>query len=275
MQFITNRIHLAPVSLGDVVAKAQNKADPRPLEDILASIAEGNKQVKTASTSPVTKEAGCSCGADDCPTCGDGEGCDCENASKGEHEEGCRASATAEVKTAELEILELSEEEEAKYFGQGDEVEEDLGDHEKATPLASSKKTLKVAKKADFRGWNAEDVIKAWGNYGSVEKCVAATSKLTSDPKLYCGLLQVASSEAVKHIKTAAKTAAKDCDCTGKCPESCDCVCHEKEESYSSADRRFRKVAKLTGKDLGMLRKYFGELYGEAYVTALLDEYAD
>jgi hypothetical protein len=281
MQFISNKIHVAPVSMEDAIAKAKEKAEPRSLDDILASIDESNKQVKTASTgSPKeTKEAkACVCGKDDCPDCSE---CDC-----GEDGcEKCASSANAEVKTADLEILELSEEDEAKYFGEEEVVEsdeakaeEDVADHEKATPVASSTKTMKVAKKADFRGWNAEDIVKAWDNHGSVEKCVAASKDITDNPQVYCGLLQVASSEAMKVIKSA----AKDCDCKpGKCAKDCDCGCKEKEESYggsacaSTEPRRFRKIAKLTGKDLGMLRQYFGKLYGEEYVSALLDQYAD
>jgi hypothetical protein len=252
MKFISNRIHVAPVSMEDAVAKAKEQAEPRSLDDILASIDAGNRQVKTASKeTKETKETE-------------------ETKEVVDEDEEKEAAATEEVKTAELEVLELSDEEEAKYFGDEEEGE-DIADHEKATPLASSSKTLKVARKADFRGWNAEDVVKAWGNYGSVEKCVAATDKLTSDPKVYCGLLQVASSEAMKLIKSAAK-----CDCGDDCADGCKCVCHEKEETAcASTERRFRKIAKLTGKDLGLLRKYFGNLYGESYVTALLDEYAD
>ena len=84
MKFITNRIHIAPVSMEDAVAKAKEKVEPRSLDEVLASIAEGNKQVKTASKE--TKEAGCSCGAKDCPTCGEGCTCGTEN---GEHDEKC------------------------------------------------------------------------------------------------------------------------------------------------------------------------------------------
>ena len=57
--FITHKIHIAPVSMEEAVAKAQAKTDPRPLDDILASIAaENNKQVKTASAGKSRKNGG-------------------------------------------------------------------------------------------------------------------------------------------------------------------------------------------------------------------------
>ncbi len=118
-----------------------------------------------------------------------------------------------------------------------------------------------MAKKRDFREWEAVDVVKAWQSHGGLEKCVANVKGEASDPKVYCGLLQTAASMATRVVKAAADKARAESK-TARKPKT------------AGQTPKFRKLSKLTGKDLGLLKEYWTNLYGEAYVTAMLGEYS-
>ena len=117
-------------------------------------------------------------------------------------------------------------------------------------PIAAETKgkEIKVAKSIDFRDWAAEDVVKAWGQHGSLEKCAQNVAKLSSDPVTYCSLLKVASQEATKVIKTA--TAAK-----------------------VQKTAKFEKLSKLTDEKKAWLRSFWSKLYPAPYVDAMLEDY--
>ena len=109
-------------------------------------------------------------------------------------------------------------------------------------------KQLKVSKSIDFRDWAAEDVVKAWGQHGSIEKCASNVAKLSNDPMTYCSLLKVASAEATKVIKTAAATKAVK-------------------------TAKFEKLSKLTDEKKAWLRSFWSKLYPSSYVDAMLEDY--
>jgi hypothetical protein len=241
MKMISNRIYSTPTtaSLEEVAKKAQDQAPPRDVDQILADLAKAKGQVKTASK-----------------TAGPGEAPTKE------------AEAPEEVEVVAVdddpEVMELPPEEEGPPLEPlGEEESKAYFPEEEAPPPATAAKkgvTLKVAKKHDFRDWEAEDVVKAWGRHGDMKTCVAAMKGQASDPQLYCGLLRTAGDMAMRVVKRAAAEAAKEEKTAGK----------EGEAKRAT----FRKLAKLTGKDLQLLRQYWANLYGEDYVTAMLGEYA-
>jgi hypothetical protein len=111
-----------------------------------------------------------------------------------------------------------------------------------------SPRTIKMSKSLDFRGWEAEDVVKAWGQHGSHEKCVANVKKLVNEPATYCKLLHVASNKAASIVKTAAVKKA-------------------------SPKGVFKKLAKLSDEETAFLKKYWTELYGSEYVESMMKDY--
>ena len=134
--------------------------------------------------------------------------------------------------------------------------------------MASGKKLLKIAKQLDFRSWEAEDVVKAWEQHGSIKGCIKNVTKETSDPKTYCGLLQVASQVAgeimvkkAKATKGQAKTAKKNIKTSSET---------KKRDTNKGV---WKKIAKLTDKERGMLKEYWAKLYGDKYVQSLLNDY--
>ena len=117
-----------------------------------------------------------------------------------------------------------------------------------------------MAKSLDFRGWEAQDVVTAWDQHGSFEKCVANVGSLVNEPKKYCKLLQVASAKAASIVKTAKAKESK---------------VEKKAEAPKQASPKgvFKKLAKLDGEELAWLRNYWKELYGDAYVESMLKDY--
>lgn len=244
MQFVTSKIKTTvPVGLGE----ATQKKEARPLDEILDGL-RASKQVKTAAmgapvgAAPVGTEVEEACGS--CGKMAEPNGMEVEQAAAApvQTEEACMAGDVGEVEVAAVEPL--AEEESKGLF-------EDPLEQEDQPLFASAKPTiLKVAKKADFRQWNPENVIKAWKGFGSQEKCVVAMKGQTNDPKKYCFLLQTASEEAHKFIKTA-----------------------KKEEKVTAPQGVFKKIASLPDKDRNELYNYWKGLYGEAYAKAMLDNY--
>jgi hypothetical protein len=240
--FVTNRIKTtSPASVGETLGAA--KETNRSLDEILDGM-RSQKQVKTAASvgSPVAQETAClaeSGGAVE-DACSGGKAvetaCGCSQASAGEEE-------VASVNP-------LLEEEARNLFALEDPMKEQI-----EQPLFASKKPmiLKVAKKADFRPWSPEDIVKAWGNHGSQEKCVAASKGLTNDPKAYCYLLQTASEEATNLLKTASKA--------------------NKTEKVAAPKGMFKKLASLPEKDSRRLYDYWKGLYGDEYAKAMLEDY--
>jgi len=127
------------------------------------------------------------------------------------------------------------------------------------SPMASSKKQLKIAKNINFTQWAyPKQVVDAWKQHGTVEACVKNVDGQTSDPRTYCSLLRVAASEADKMVKAAA--AAKPAKSA-------------KKEEEASAAPIYKKIAKLTGEEQSFLREFFSKIYGNDYVDALLGDY--
>ena len=147
--------------------------------------------------------------------------------------------AKKEEKEEEVEVVEVKKDSKCKDC------------KHKPCKCASKKSTLKVAKKLDFRGWSAEDIVKAWASHEDVKGCIANVQNKVNAPAVYCGLLQVASEEASKIIKAA----------------------QVKEQKQVVASNGFEKLAKMSKDQIQLLREYFTPLYGEKYVDSLLGDY--
>lgn len=242
MKFFNSRIVTKTVQLADAL-KADKKPD-RKLDEVLADI-KSKGQVKTASSGAQVKTA-----EDQVKT----------------------ASSEAQVKTAEDNLVDTpmaSSENEVKEAkkklppeflenikgkgGKKKEKEEAKCADNEAKCASSAPKTLKMAKSLDFRQWAAEDVVTAWGQHGSFEKCVANVDGLVNEPKTYCKLLQVASGKADAIVKTAAKKAAAT--------------------KKASPKGVFKKLAKLSDDELSFLREYWRNLYGDEYVDSMTKDY--
>jgi len=249
MQFVTSRINTTPVSVGDALEK--NKGTNRSLDEILHDL-KGQKQVKTAqsySSAPVGEVEQAS-GMAMAEQEGEVEDAACA-ACGNEVETGCSAGGPGEIEIASVEPMS----DDSGLFD--DPMADPMNPEEEDMnpPLFSSKKPmiLKVAKKADFRPWNPEEIVKAWNNYGDQKKCVASTKGLTSDPKAYCFLLQTASEEATTLLKTAAKA---------------------KPQTKTAAPKGvFKKLASLPDKDRKNLYDYWKTLYGDEYANAMMEDY--
>jgi len=128
-----------------------------------------------------------------------------------------------------------------------------------AMPLASSKKTLKIASKINFTKWeDAQQVVDAWKQHGTQEACCSNVAGQTSDPQTYCKLLSVAANVASEQIKTAAsKKQSKVASAKGE----------------KTAAPLYKKIAKLKKEDLSDLREYWTKIYGNEYVEAMLGDF--
>jgi len=253
MQFVTSRIKTTSVSVGDAVS-GEKKAS-RTLDQILDDM-KGQKQVKTAQcNSPVGGEVEKSCVTAE--PAGQVEDAACGGPAV---ETACSNMAAPADELEVAAVSPLTDEESLGLLGKdpNDPNNPNPNDPNKreSAPLFASNKPmiLKVAKKADFRPWNPEEIIKAWNGYGSQEKCVVASKNLTNDPKAYCFLLQTASEEATKLLKTAS---AK--------PEG--------EKKVASPKAMFKKIASLSEKDRSKLYEYWKTMYGEQYANAMLEDY--
>lgn len=234
MRFFDQRIVTTPISLGEALEKAKNKPAQRSLDEMLGDL-DKKTQVKTASVATeVTKVAAVT------------------------EEQALESSlAEGEVETAAVaagEALTLEDAKKAKTaeVEQAAAIAPDgaaMATQPAPEKAAASTVKLTVASKLDFRnGWKPEDVMKAWNQHGTMEKCMANVKGQASDPKMYCGLLQVASKKIEAQLK---KTAAK------KQPQPA----------------VWKKMAKLTPEEKAFLKGYFRQLYGEGYVDALLSDY--
>lgn len=243
MRFFDSRIVTTPITLKEALDKAKNKPPQRSLDELLDE--HDKKQVKTASTdTKVTKVADSvqeemveeSLEEGEAPTeielavskVASGESLTLDEDPK-------KDEATEEVKQEEEQAAVVAPD------GQSMATQPDT--------QAETKKTvsLKIARKLDFRNdWKAEDLVKAWNGHGSMEKCMENVKDQTSDPRRYCGLLQVASLKAEKVLKTAST---------------------KKEPAV------FKKIAKLTAEEKSFLKSYYRQLYGEGYVESLLADY--
>jgi len=224
MRLITSKIMTKPVSLEEALKKETPKA--RTLDEILASV----KQMKTAAAQPAATIT----------------------AAKKEEP---KAEVKAEVKKEEPKV-------EGKVEAKAEaKVEVKTAGFEQKP---AAKPTLKIASSLDFRNWKAQEVLDAWKQHGSVEACVKNTTGGTSNPKLYCSLLQTAAGVADKVIKAAAakkteKTAAKE----------------EKpaDKATKVAGPQWKKIAKLTPKEKQFMVNFFSKLYGKDYVDALVTDH--
>ena len=133
----------------------------------------------------------------------------------------------------------------------GKEKKED-GDEKEEKEAKKAPRTLKMASSLDFRQWEAEDVVRAWGQHGAHDKCVANVKDLVNEPATYCKLLQVASTKAASIVKTASKEASK---------------------KQASPKGVFKKLAKLSDEEASFLKEYWRNLYGDAYVESMMKDY--
>lgn len=261
-KFFNDRIVTSKVSLEEAMEKATNTQEVPSLDDILAKIDAENKQVKTAGTEAEPKTAEVAK----------------EEESKVQvqvaQELTSEASSGKETKEAKGDLgnfgdkkaKPFGEKEETKCADDGKEEEtecleaSDGKEEEKGCKNASRNHQLKIAKRIDFRSWKAEDVVKAWEQHGSFDACVKNVSKLASDAKIYCGLLQTASGMAKETLEKTADKKEKT---------------ETKKASLENKSKKgvWKKLAKLTDKERGMLEQYFRKLYGDGYVDALLADY--
>lgn len=253
--FFTDRIDLSkPKSLEEIAKSGASKVTS--LDELLAGIDAKNKGVvKTAAAEATVKTASTEAPVVEAPKA----------------EVKAEAAAPVQEKVAEHKVLlpkgvaekDFEEDEEGKG-GEGDpENEEDLsfkGKGGKGAPWMKNKKaskvSLKIAKSLDFTSWKAEEVVKAWAQHGTFEKCCANVAGKTTDAKAYCGLLSVASQESDKVIKTAAFKAKQASEV-------------KTEEAPSGT---FKKIAKLSEKERGWLGKYWTTVYGPEYAKAMLED---
>ena len=243
MRFFDSKIVTTPISLGEALDKAKNKPAQKSLDELLGEL-DKKAQVKTASVAPaVTKVAAVTEEEALAASVSDGED-DTSAVASGE------ALTLDEAKNAKQAKKEV--EQAAAIAPDGAAIAPQPEQAPVAAPVqrAAESKSVKltVASKIDFinGGWKREDVVKAWKQHGTMEKCMANVKGQTSDPKMYCGLLQVAS----KKVESAVKTASK-----------------------KAQPAVFKKIAKLTPEEKSFLKGYFRQLYGEGYVDALLSDY--
>lgn len=286
MKFFDHRIATKPVSLDEAAAKAKSAAKAPSLDEVLARIdAENKGQVKTASGEKQTKVAQMGTGqmmnANDliggvdpsavapAPVPAQAPAPVAPQAPEAVAPVAPAAQAPAVPAPVAPQAPTMPGSEEDIEMVSDIEPSMDSGSPElsavpvtpEAAPMAAAAsgkaEILKVAKSLDFRGWNREDVVKAWGQHGDFQKCVANVAGKTSDPKAYCGLLREASVESTRLIKEAA-AAAKETKTAGV----------EKQEKVA-----FKKLAKLTDKERSWLSKYWANLYGQDYVDAMMEDY--
>lgn len=238
MHFHTNRIVMKPISIEEAIKKGKETPKARPLDELLTDLAKTNAVVKTAAAAPAVVTAATTPAPVEAPKA---------EAPKIETPK-VEAKTTVEVKIAEekkdddIEVVEVEDK---------DKKKEEKKDDKEACMASNKNVALKIAKKLDFRGWSAEDVVKAWGQHGSMPQCVKNVGSEANDAKTYCALLQVASSEASKVIKTAAA----------------------EKPAKTASKNLFVKISKLDETDKALLSKYFSRIYGKAYVDALLGDY--
>jgi hypothetical protein len=220
MKFYSDKIVTRSISLEDAAKKAKDRPQMRSLDEIINNV----QQVKTASTNAEVKTAA------------------------------AEAPKAVEAPKAEAKVVE------AKAAPVQVKVAEDLAkapeapktEAKKPVVKAEAKKlTLKIAKTLDFRPWEAQKIVDAWKSHGSVEKCIANVKGKVNDGKTYCGLLQVAATQATKAVKLASAT---------------------KEKKVASTPEQ-KKFAKLTPNEQTFLREYFTKIYGKDYVEAMLGDY--
>jgi hypothetical protein len=287
MKFFNNRIFTKPVSLEEAAAKAKSASATKALslDELLARIDAENKQVKAAASDKQVKTAQTMMNTTDlanpAPVAAQAPvaeafppKAEAVDPVTGEPvdplakpvAEAVPPSATAlnpdALAQEGIEIVDdpmappvLDENPETSAIP--------IAPSDAELPLAAAAgakgKSIKVAKSLDLRAWSREDVIKAWSQHGGFDKCVANVSGKTSDPKAYCGLLQVASAESERLIKEAAAEKAKQTKAASAEP---------KQQRVA-----FKKLAKLTDKERGALSKYWAKLYGQDYVDAMLEDY--
>lgn len=287
MKFYSDRIVTRPISLEEAAAAAKAKGAQKvpSLDQVLANIDTQNKTVKTAASEAPAKVAEV---AKEAPKA---EAPKVVEAAKVEAPK-AEAPKVVEAKADAPKVVEAAKEapktveanagnfgdKKAPPFGKKDEKDEkgEKGDKEedkkhdkscdckacmastaKPAKQAASKVQLKVAKALDFRGWDANGVVKAWGEHGTIEACCKNVDGKVSDAKTYCGLLQVAASEAGRIIKEAAA---------------------KKEPKQASSEKqhknaRFKLIAKMTDDEISRMKAYWTELYGEEYAKSMLEDY--
>lgn len=247
MKFISNKIVTKQVSLEDAMKVVQGKKNPS-LDDVLASIKKGNEPAKpveakkTEEVQPKETVASVEVKVDDSLK----KEANLDNL-------GDSAAPPFGKKDEEDDKKEDDKDEDKKDKKEEKDEKKDEKKDENETCSASSGKTIKIAKQLDFRSWEAQDVVKAWGQHGSMDKCVENVKGHTSDAKIYCKLLQVSSQLAKKSLTKTAK----------------------KQENHPKKAKKgtWMKVSKLTGKQRSMLEEYYRKLYGDMYVDALLRDY--
>jgi hypothetical protein len=224
MKFYSSRLFTKAISLQEAIDKSKAKPPVRSIDQMLADFDSKNKeaaQVKTAA----------------------------------KIEEPKLAPITVEVTAVKTDDMTKAAEMVSK--GEATTLEEAKTKLE-APPKQAKKEAmvLKIAKSLDFRKFEPEEVVKAWGQHGTMDKCVANVKGKTNDPKTYCSLLALANKQSLERVKTSVKTEPK--------------VTASKAEAMKPF---FKKIAKLTAEEKSFLSKYFAKIYGQPFVDALLTNY--
>ena len=243
MKFFSSKIVTKPISLEDAVKNAKAQPKVRSLDEIIASV----KQVKMAAAKTEVKTA-----IAEAPKVEAAKTESVKEPIKAEapkKTESPKTEAKAETQAVQIKTAkELAPAAATTPVVQPSEAKSIKPAEPKAAQAA--KHTLKIASSLDFRNWEAQTVADAWKQHGTVEQCITNVGKQANDPKTYCGLLQVAASEANKIIKAAGS-----------------------KKQTKTASPAFKKIAKLTPAEQSFLREYFGKIYGKEYVDALLGDF--
>lgn len=256
MKFISNRIVTKKVSLDDVIKSMKEPKEEKSLDEVLAGIKQGG-QIKTASSEKKVKTAS----PEEKPVVEVKVDDSLQKEANLENLGDKKAPEFGKKDEDEGEVEETKDEDEGEVE-ETKSKDKDKDKDKKEGCTASSGKTLKIAKSCDFRSWTAEDVVKAWDQHGSVEKCAKNVKDDVSNPKMYCGLLQVAS-------QVAKETIEKRANAKQGSPK----VAKKPEKSKVAQKGVWKKLAKLTEKEKKMLGGYYRKLYGDKYVDSLLRDY--
>lgn len=240
MNFFNQRIVTKSISLEEAVKKAKEpKKALRSLDEILAD----TSKIKTASAQAAEVKTAAKAEVAEAPKV------EAKTEPKIEAKAEAKPEVQAEEKKAEAAV-QVKIANEMPVPAAKEEAKEAPKAHAQPTTAAGTKTMkLSMTSSLDFRNWEAQAVVDAWKQHGSVEACVKNVGSNTSDPSTYCSLLKVAAGEAEKTVKTASV------------------------ESKEAKAPVYKKFAKLTGNERTFLKEFFSKIYGVDYVDALLEDY--
>jgi len=158
-----------------------------------------------------------------------------------------------EVKVASTaeEVVKIAEEEEAESSGQLD-----------VEPLHQKGESTEMPKKGPSAKKEAKSSEKDEAD-SSGQPEWEGKKENNNEPEVCC--------EKGGSSTETTKAAGSECCETCKKPSGlCKCKKEEGEKEKEASGRRFVKIANLDSKNKAFLRKFWGKIYGEAFVNALL-----